>query len=86
MYAESYLMKECPHLHLLILNQSPVRLQCRFCHLTLKRDELDRGYCPECFETTGKKHDDFDEIVLPGEGTVNYRCEDCGIILAPFNP
>jgi predicted RNA-binding Zn-ribbon protein involved in translation (DUF1610 family) len=79
-------MKECRHLNLLILNQSHVRLRCRFCHLTLKKDELNHGYCPECFDTTGKKHDDFEKIVLKREETVTYRCEDCGVILTPLNP
>jgi predicted RNA-binding Zn-ribbon protein involved in translation (DUF1610 family) len=78
-------MNGCPHTNLILLKQSSVRLRCRICHLTLKSDELAQGYCPECFETTGKKRYEFDEILLSEEGTVNYRCEDCGVMLTPFN-
>lgn len=85
MNAESYGMNECPHLHLVVRNHRPVRLRCRFCHLTLKEDELLNGYCPECFETSGKKRDAFDEILLSEAGDSAYRCEDCGVVLAPAN-
>ena len=55
------------------------RLRCRRCHLTIKADELDGGFCPECFEGDGRKNYDFEEIET--EKTVRYRCEDCGALI-----
>ena len=78
-------MQDCLHRNLVVLKSSLKRLRCRNCHLTLMKDELADGYCPECFETTGKKHDDFEEIVLTGGGNGGFRCEDCGIMLTPLN-
>lgn len=79
-------MEGCRHPHILIVKDVSQRLRCRHCHLTLKPDELVHGYCPECYEADGKKHDDFEEI--PASSQDNnpiYRCEQCGVELKPSN-
>lgn len=78
-------MDECPHTHLMIITERDKRLRCRFCHLTIKANELEHGYCPECFESSGLKRDDFEEVGPLGGGATLYRCEDCGVRLTPFN-
>jgi predicted RNA-binding Zn-ribbon protein involved in translation (DUF1610 family) len=71
----------CRHLKLVLLPENESRLQCKQCHLTIKKDELGEEYCPECFEIFGRKRYDFKEIPALGNGTVKYRCEDCGVIV-----
>jgi hypothetical protein len=44
-------------------------------------NELNNRYCPECFEVTGKKRYDFEEVKEPKKEITQYRCEDCGIIV-----
>jgi predicted RNA-binding Zn-ribbon protein involved in translation (DUF1610 family) len=78
-------MHDCRHTHLVLLKDAGTRLRCRFCHLTLKPGELLHGYCPECYEIDGQKRDEFDEIPAQGQGETHYRCEDCGVVLTPFN-
>jgi hypothetical protein len=39
------------------------------------------GHCPECFERSGKRYDDFDEIDPPEGKQTAYRCEQCGVIV-----
>ena len=74
-------MNDCRHTHLLLITENLTRLRCRHCHLTIKADELEDGYCPECYEKSGRKHTDFDEIIPPQADSVRYRCEDCGAML-----
>ena len=57
-------------------------MRCKRCHLTMSADELGDGYCPECFETTGAKHYDFESLSNTGGNVVRYRCEECGVIIA----
>jgi len=78
-------MQDCRHTHLIVFKDAGKRLRCRYCHLTLKPDELVHDYCPECFENGGQKHDAFDEIPMTGRDATHYRCEDCGSVLTPFN-
>jgi len=66
----------------MLLNPAKSRLRCRHCHLTLTAEELGDGFCPECYERWGKRHDEFEIIALPENETVRYRCEDCGAIIA----
>jgi hypothetical protein len=47
--------------------------------LTINAEELGDGYCPECFEISGKKQYEFDE--MESEGVARYRCEECGTII-----
>ncbi len=74
-------MTLCSHLKLVLLPENESRLQCRYCHLTIKTDDLGEDYCPECFEISGRKQYNFKEIPAVETGTVKYRCEDCGIII-----
>ena len=71
-------MTSCNHDKLILLPVKKNRLRCRHCHLTIEADELGDGYCPECFETNGKKHYDFKEVETGEKGITRYRCEDCG--------
>ena len=70
-------MASCKHRNLLLLPQPKDRIRCRHCHLTIKRDELRNRYCPECYETTGVKRFDFEEVAATKSDTVQYLCEDC---------
>jgi len=74
-------MKPCKHKNLVLQPVQKDRIRCRHCHLTIKRDELSDRYCPECYEVTGSKRYDFDEVVEPAVSKVQYRCEDCGILI-----
>jgi hypothetical protein len=49
--------------------------------LTINITELNNNYCPECFEVSGKKRYDFDEVIDSKPETIKYRCEDCGMII-----
>ncbi len=68
----------CLHKNLVLLTHAQGRVRCRHCHLTIQREEL-RGYCPECYESSGRKRNDFDEVEAEPEGKAQYQCEDCGI-------
>lgn len=72
-------MTSCKHRNLLLLPPPKERIRCRHCHLTIKRDELKNRYCPECYESTGIKRFDFDEVETPATEKVQYRCEDCNL-------
>jgi hypothetical protein len=74
-------MSSCIHSRLVLLPEVKSRLQCDHCHLTIKADDLGEGYCPECFEASGKKLYDFKEMPEKEPGNVRYRCEECGIII-----
>jgi hypothetical protein len=74
-------MPSCSHTTLELLPEPVARLRCRQCHLTLPHDDLKDGYCPECFEASGVKQYEFEE--MPGENSevARYRCEECGVII-----
>jgi phage FluMu protein Com len=74
-------MVSCTHDKLELLPERKMTLRCRHCHLTLGRDELEEGFCPECFETSGSKRYEFEEMAAPEDGIVRYRCEDCGAVI-----
>ena len=74
-------MESCAHRNLLLLPQPKNRLRCRHCHLTIKADDLQTRYCPECFETSNKKRFDFEEIAAATSDITHYRCEDCGVLI-----
>lgn len=74
-------MGECPHTNIILLPKEAGRLRCRHCHLTLKAEELENGCCPECLAVSGKRRADFDKIESENEA-VQYRCEECGALLA----
>ena len=72
---------QCQHKNLLLLSEPKDRVRCRHCHLTISRDELGDRYCPECYEATGSRRYDFEEVVEPEVSVVQYRCEDCGLLI-----
>jgi LSD1 subclass zinc finger protein len=75
-------MSSCRHLNLVLLPRPAKKLRCRHCHLTIAAEELGCGYCPECFDASGKKSFDFEEVNAPAEDEkTRYRCEDCGAII-----
>jgi len=74
--------KPCRHKNLVLLSEREERLRCRHCHLTIKSDELGSQWCPECYETTGSKRYDFEKVAEPTAGKVQYRCEDCHVLIA----
>lgn len=74
-------MTSCPHTTLELLPEPKKRLRCRQCHLTIVGEDLEDGYCPECFEMSGAKHYNFEELAAAESGTAHYRCEECGVII-----
>jgi Zn finger protein HypA/HybF involved in hydrogenase expression len=74
-------LNRCSHAKIVLLPKEKNRLRCRHCHLTIKPDDLEAGYCPECFEKDGVKRDDFDEVKAEENGVARYRCELCGAII-----
>ena len=68
-------------MNLVLLSLQNDRVRCGHCHLTIERAELSNRYCPECYETTGSKRYDFQEVVEPMAEKVQYRCEDCGMLI-----
>jgi predicted RNA-binding Zn-ribbon protein involved in translation (DUF1610 family) len=64
-----------------LLPQPKKRLRCRHCHLTIAQDDLKEGYCPECFDSSGVKQYEFEEVAAERNEIVHYRCEDCGVII-----
>lgn len=73
--------ESCLHTHLTLLPRREKRLRCRHCHLTIKADELQDGFCPECYERSGRKRYDFETVASETDGKAVYRCEDCGAII-----
>jgi hypothetical protein len=49
--------------------------------LTIKAEELGKGHCPECFEMSGRKRFDFEEMAEGEREMARYRCEECGVII-----
>lgn len=75
-----FLMASCAHITLELLPTRKRTVRCRQCHLTLDAVELGDGHCPECFERSGRRHYEFDELET-GDGTATYRCEECGALV-----
>lgn len=74
-------MTSCRHSTLELLIERKTTMRCRRCHLTMAADELGDGHCPECFESSGTKHFDFEELTHAGRQEARYRCEECGIVI-----
>ena len=79
-------MGQCPHKHLLVVTEASERLRCRRCHLTIKPEEVMDGCCPECYEQTGRRYDDFERINIAEQAATRYRCEQCGAMMNPVTP
>jgi rubrerythrin len=71
----------CKHTALEFLPARKRTLRCRHCHLTLDGEELGDGYCPECYDQSGERRYDFDELEALDDGAAKYRCEKCGAII-----
>lgn len=71
----------CTHEKLVLLPAKKNRLCCRHCHLTIKEDELEQDYCPECYESKGRKLYDFEEVRSHEKEIVTYRCEECNLMI-----
>ena len=74
-------MSECLHKNLVLIKEISNKLRCTRCHLTLTPEELGGGYCPECYESTGKKQTEFEELTFDHTNVSRYRCEDCGVVI-----
>jgi hypothetical protein len=49
--------------------------------LTIAGEDLKEGFCPECFDSSGVKRYDFEELAVADSRIARYRCEDCGVIV-----
>ena len=74
-------MESCNHTTLELLPGRKKTLRCRQCHLTIDANELGDGFCPECFDRSGKKFYEFEETESKDGGAATYRCEECGAII-----
>ncbi|MCG8336906.1 MAG: hypothetical protein MJE63_20560 [Proteobacteria bacterium] len=74
-------MSECLHKNLVLIKESSDKLRCIHCHLTITPDELNDSYCPECYEESGRKRYDFEQIEAAEQDSSQYRCEDCGALI-----
>jgi predicted RNA-binding Zn-ribbon protein involved in translation (DUF1610 family) len=74
-------MNTCNHTNLELLPASRPKLRCRHCHLTLVAEDLKDDFCPECFDNSGSKRYEFEELKAPQDPAVRYRCDDCGTII-----
>lgn len=75
-------MSDCRHVTLELIIERKGTKRCRRCSLTISTEELGDGYCPECFDGTGVKHFDFEDVVSQTQKAARYRCEDCGVIIS----
>lgn len=75
-------MTDCIHANLELLPERRETLRCRHCHLTIAADEIgEDGYCPECFDASGVRRNDFERLTHDTGKVARYRCEDCGTIV-----
>jgi predicted RNA-binding Zn-ribbon protein involved in translation (DUF1610 family) len=74
-------MNSCNHTNLELLPVRKNTVRCRYCDLTLAVEDLQDGFCPECFDVSGTKRYEFDEVKSREEPAARYRCDDCGVII-----
>jgi hypothetical protein len=74
-------MASCSHGTLELLPERKTTLRCLKCHLTISAEELGDGFCPECFDASGTKRYEFEELATIEGGSARYRCEECGTII-----
>jgi rubrerythrin len=74
-------MPACQHTNLELLPTRKRTLRCRHCHLTIDGEELGDNPCPECFERSGQRRYEFDEMETASDTVATYRCEECGAIV-----
>jgi rubrerythrin len=74
--------KPCTHNNLELLPERKETWRCRHCHLTIAADDLGTdGFCPECFDGSGRRRYDFEKLASETGKVARYRCEDCGTIV-----
>ncbi|MFC1864186.1 hypothetical protein ACFL1Z_09580 [Thermodesulfobacteriota bacterium] len=73
--------QNCRHNELVLLDSKENKLRCLHCHLTIDKNELTYGYCPECYEVDGVKRNDFEAFNLEDESQAQYFCEKCGALI-----
>ena len=74
-------MSRCKHQSLVLLAPQDKRLRCRHCNLTIDEKELADGNCPECYEDSGMKRQDFERLEPENNGKIRYGCEKCGAVI-----
>jgi late competence protein required for DNA uptake (superfamily II DNA/RNA helicase) len=74
-------MNDCKHQTLVLLPSNVEKVRCTRCHLTIKKDEIGKGYCPECFEVDRVKRYKFEDIQGSDSSAVKYGCESCGLVV-----
>lgn len=79
-------MTHCPHKVLVLVPEREQRVRCTLCHLTISRDELGQGHCPECYAERGERRYDFEEVKEEGDAPVRYRCERCNLLIEAEKP
>ena len=77
------MMDKCRHQNLVLIKPDKNKLRCTHCHLTINEDELETGFCPECWETERIKRRDFEKVEQKESETDTYRCEGCGVEIKP---
>jgi hypothetical protein len=74
-------MAQCRHQQLTLVGKQGRKLRCCHCHLTIDEKELEQGYCPECWEVSGVRRRELEELAPENEEVVRYRCEACGVLI-----
>jgi Zn finger protein HypA/HybF involved in hydrogenase expression len=74
-------MSSCTHKTLVLLRETGGKVRCRKCHLVISADELNGGFCPECYEARREKSYDFEPVAIEKDDVTRYRCEECGAMI-----
>ena len=72
------MMDECIHQKLVLIKENKNKVRCTHCHLTINKEDLEKDFCPECWETEGIRRRDFEKVEQKNSETDIYRCEVCG--------
>ena len=57
-------MTACKHAALELLPERKGKVRCQRCNLTISPEDLGDGFCPECFDSAGVKHYNFDRFPM----------------------
>ena len=74
-------MEDCRHQKLVLVVPDADKVRCRRCNLTISKQELHGGVCPECLEVRGERHADFEPVSPEDTPRAYYRCETCGAVI-----
>jgi len=72
----------CRHPLLVALPPEAAKVRCKVCHLSIAKDDLRGGPCPECYASRGKRQYDFEALAAPNPAISRYRCEGCGVVFS----